>query len=508
MDLYKSNTTTSKAVTEHNGDALEGRQRQMEVSFNLWSTLGLVYSITATPVSIGSYLTFSLVLGGAPFFIYGYIFAVCFNIILCVALAEVASIYPHPSGHIYWVGRLAPKSWAALLSYSTGILTSAAWFFWNAGTYLLTSQILLAMVMVLYPNRYTTYPAWHVVLLAFAEGLLAILLNIPFFKTLPSMFKCMVVLTNTGILFLAVSLLVRAEPKQTAHSVFVEVVNQSGWPSVGVVFFLGLLPGTTAINGFDSASHLVEEMSDPARQVPQVMIGNALLSGSLGLPMAIIFCFCITHSENLLAPVGGVTIVQLFHDALRSKALFTIASLLYVLVTLAGGVAVTTTVGRVWWSFSTHRGLPFHSWLAKIHKTKYWAVPTNAICASAFFSCLVLLVQLGPSFVLAGIFSTANICFYLSYAITLACFLQKKWTQGLPPHYLDLKGVLGDVLGVVSIIWCLFASVWLMVPYYLPVTPQLMNWSVAILGVVIVLSSVDWFVRARKSYIIPSLLIL
>lgn len=70
----------------------------MRVTFNLWSTLGLVYSITATPIGIGSYLTFSLVLGGAPFYIYGYIFAVSLNIILCVALAEIASIYPHPSG--------------------------------------------------------------------------------------------------------------------------------------------------------------------------------------------------------------------------------------------------------------------------------------------------------------------------------------------------------------------------------------------------------------------------
>lgn len=76
----------------------EMHDRQMRITFNLWSTLGLVYSVTATPVAIGSYLTFSLVLGGSPFYVYGYIFAVGFNIVLCIALAEISSLFPHPSG--------------------------------------------------------------------------------------------------------------------------------------------------------------------------------------------------------------------------------------------------------------------------------------------------------------------------------------------------------------------------------------------------------------------------
>lgn len=411
------------------------------------------------------------------------------------------------TGHIYWVAKLAPEKWVPFLSYWTGILTSAAWFFWNAGTYLLTAQILLAAVMVLYPD-YSSYPAWHAVLIAFAQALVAVLWNIPFFKTWPYALKVMVILTNVSILFVAISLLVRTHPKQSAHTVFVEIVNQSGWPSSGVVFFLGLLPGTTAINGFDSASHMVEEMPDPARQVPQIMVGNALLSGFLGLPMTIIFCFCISHPENLLDPVGGVTIIQLFNDSLRSEALFTICSILYVLITVIAATAVTTTCSRVWWSFSTHHGLPFHSWFSKIHTTKLWAVPVNAINAIAILSCLVVLLQLGPSFVLASLFGAANICFYLSYVIALGCFLHRKWSTGLPPHYFDLKGTLGNVLAITSIIWSIFASVWLMFPYYLPVTPQLMNWSVVLIAIVVALFMVDWIVRAKKSYIVPSPLLI
>jgi choline transport protein len=76
----------------------EGHTRSLTINFNLWSTLGLVYSLTATPFGVGTYLSFSFFLGGSPFYIYGYIFAVCLNIILCVCLAEMAALYPHPSG--------------------------------------------------------------------------------------------------------------------------------------------------------------------------------------------------------------------------------------------------------------------------------------------------------------------------------------------------------------------------------------------------------------------------
>lgn len=360
--------------------------------------------------------------------------------------------------------------------------------------------------MVRHPD-YVQEP-WHAMLVAWLQAIISVIWNIPLFKTWPYTLKGMVIVTNVGVLYLAISLLVRTSPKQSAHSVFVEVINESGWASSGVVFFLGLLPGTTAINGFDSASHMVEEMPDPARQVPQVMVGNALLSGFLGLPMTIIFCFCIANRDNLLDPVGGVTIIQVFKDSLNSDALFVISSILYVVVTLVAATAVTTTCSRVWWSFSTHHGLPFSSWFSVINTTAHWAVPANAILTIAATSCLVLLLNLGPSFVLAALFSTGNICFYLSYFITIVCFLNKKWQEGLPPHYFNLGGLFGNVICITGAIWSIFASVWLLFPYYLPVTPLLMNYSVVVLAIPIVLFSVDWTLRARKSYIIPSPLII
>jgi choline transport protein len=377
----------------------------------------------------------------------------------------------------------------------------AAWFFWTAGTDLLTAQILLAAVEVLYPGYSST--AWQVVLVAWAQVLVTFLWNVPFFKTWPYALKAMILFTNAGVIFVAVCLLVRTHPKQSAQTVFVDIINESGWASTGVVFFLGLLPGTTAINGFDSAAHMVEEMPDPARQVPQVMVGNALLSGISGLPMVIVFCFCATNVHNLIDPVGGVTIIQIFTDSLQDEALFTIANFVYILSTLVAATACTTTASRVIWSFSEHNGIPFSAWFSHIHKTRFWAVPVNAIITVVALSSAVILLNLGPSFVLGAFFSAANVCFYISYAITLSCFVYKKRKCGLPSHYLDLGGFVGTTLDAISIVWALSASVWLLFPYYLPVTSENMNYSVAIIALVVVIFIFDWQFRAKRQYTMP-----
>ncbi|KAL4795361.1 amino acid permease-domain-containing protein [Aspergillus venezuelensis] len=463
-------------------------ERRMSIRFNLWSTLGLVYSTTATPIAVGSYLTFSLELGESPYYTYCYIFAVGLNIILCAALADIAAVYPHSSGHIYWIEKLVPERYVNVLSYRTGALTSAAWFLWTAGTYLLTAQILTAVAMALKPSY--TAQQWHILLISWAQALVSALWNIPLFKTWPASLKSMVVITNAGVLFLAVALLVRTSPKQSARELS---------------------------TGFDAVAHMVDEMPDPARQVPQVMVGNALLSGILGLPMTIIFCFCISNRENLLDPVGGVTIIQLFLDSLRSTPLFVLSSLLYIVVTIAAGTAVTTTTSRVLWSFSTHHGLLFSSWFSQFTTTSiprvstFTLVPANAILTVAILSSIVLILTLGPSFVLGSFFGAANICFYISYALTISAFFYAKWCAPQliadsisRPRPFTLGRIMSAVSGIISILWCIFASVWLVFPYYPHVTTANMIYAIVIVGIVLVIFGADWAVRAKRVYIMPT----
>lgn len=69
-----------------------------QVHFRLWQTLGMNFSITCAPLCIGAYLALIIGLGGSAFYIWGFLVAAIFQLITCVALAEIASAIPHSSG--------------------------------------------------------------------------------------------------------------------------------------------------------------------------------------------------------------------------------------------------------------------------------------------------------------------------------------------------------------------------------------------------------------------------
>jgi choline transport protein len=96
----ESSTQSNADCTTEVGSVEELHQRP----FNLWSTLGLAFSVTCTPLSIGSYLSVSVGVGGSPVFFFGYIFSALMNLCICLSLAEISAVYPHASG----------KSWIQL----------------------------------------------------------------------------------------------------------------------------------------------------------------------------------------------------------------------------------------------------------------------------------------------------------------------------------------------------------------------------------------------------------
>lgn len=268
-------------------------------------------------------------------------------------------------GQIYWAAVLAPPGWGKRLSYAVGWLTCAGWFFGTAGSLLITSELIWALVQVCH-STFIVLP-WHYYLGFVASALLGLAVNIPLFKWYPHLLSSLVVLVNAGGLFILIALLVRAHPKQSASYVFVDIVNATGWSSNGVVFFLGLLPGITAVTGFDTAAHMTDEVPDPTRQVPQVMLGGAVLCGLSGIPMILAYMFCIVNPENLLTPVGGQPVIQLMLDSFDSFALTVIGTLIFTLVFASTCASVMTVFTRSWWSFAREGGVPFSKFMAQVN---------------------------------------------------------------------------------------------------------------------------------------------
>ena len=66
--------------------------------FSILSAIGVQYSITAAPLTLGYYLSLTLGIGGGPGMLYGFLFVAVFQAIGVLAVSELASAYPHSSG--------------------------------------------------------------------------------------------------------------------------------------------------------------------------------------------------------------------------------------------------------------------------------------------------------------------------------------------------------------------------------------------------------------------------
>ena len=491
---------------------------ELRQDFNLWSTLGIAFSYIATPLSIGSYLAFSLSAGGSPYFFYGYVLVFFMNTLVALSLCEMAGFLPHTAGtyhlvltssismlmiertgQIFWTSRLAPPSAARLLSYVNGGLTMMAWLFWTAGTLLFSAQ--LTLVFAALCGADFEQKDWHVFLLYLAFTAYGFFANTVAFKAIPTVSRFMIGYINIGAVFVLISLLVRSNPKPSAKTVFVDIVNETGWSSNGLVFFLSLLPGVTAINGFDSAAHLSDELPHPAKQVPQVMIGTVLLCGLAGLPMIISFLFSIVDAKSLLT--SQQPIFQLLHDSLDSRPLFVIAGLIYLGVFTFACGSIVTTLSRCWWSFTKSGATPWHDWQGRI--SKKLTLPINSIIVVMVIEILIGLLIFGPATVLSGLVGSAAICFYLSYTMPILCFLLRG-RRGLPPNRYFNLGRVGPVVNAISVAWASMMAVFLCFPVFVPVTGSLMNYASVVVAVGIIVWGVIWVLYARNHYVIPEAL--
>lgn len=393
---------------------------------------------------------------------------------------------------------LAPKKYARGLSYATGWLTAAAWFFWYAAGCLITSQLIWALVCVC--NTVFVVQPWHYYVLYLACTIVALLFNIPLVRIYPHLLKGAVIWINAGAFFVLVALLSRAHPKQSASFVFTDIVNLTGWDSNGVVFMLGLLPGSVAVNGFDSAAHMAEEMTNPARQVPQVMIGSAISSAIAGLPMILVYMFCNVAPDNLAVPIGGQPVAQLMLDALNSFPLTVIGILIFIITLLIASIATSTTFSRVWWSFAREGGVPFSKWMGRVSKKQ--ELPVNAIIFGTIAAALIGLLELGSNTALNAILGTSVCCIYASYSVPILCLLFKRKESMSGNHYIQL-GRFGLAINIVALVWMAYEFIWLMFPLYLPVDASIMNYSSAVFAGVMLVSAINWFCYSNKAYSVP-----
>ena len=188
-------------------------------------------------------------------------------------------------------------------------------------------------------------------------------------------------------------------------------------------------------------------------------------------------------------------------------------------VTQFAGVSIMTTSSRMVYAFARDRGLPASPFFAKVHPRLQ--VPLNALWLTTILVIIFGCIFLGSSSAFNAIVSASVVALGITYAIPPAinCLRGRRmlpesrpfilpawlgWTCNLVrfPN-LEMKEVID--ISKIGIAYVILTTVLFMFPPVSQVTGSNMNYCVAAFAIVLIISTIQWFIDGRKNYTGPQI---
>jgi choline transport protein len=473
-----------------------GKKQEFKRSFGFLATLGFISIYMATWEFVLVSLGLNLINGGFGGLFWTFLLTtLCYSSIVA-SLAELESMAPTSGGQYHWVSEFAPESSQKFLSYVAGWMSTLGWLASVASSTFVVAT-LVEVLVILTRDPDFAFPAWQYVLLTFAFTFVTIFFNTWGAKSLPALetFSLFGHIAGFFVVFIA---LWATCPRNTAHQVFVEVIDNGGWSNGGVACLVGQSAVIYTNLGSDSAVHISEEVEDASLVVPRAMWWSFVANVFFGILMLVTMLFCIGPLDDAIASTAPY--LNLFANT-GSTGVAVLLSIIIFLLIFAGNITALATCSREVWAFSRDNGLPFSHWIAKMnHKA---AVPYNSVYVVSFFSCVILCINFGSTFAFNIIVSMSLLALLSTYMISIGCVLLKR-IRGEPlPHARWSLGRAGIFINGFAFIYSAFAIVWSSFPPALPAVVTTTNWGPAVWFGVLLLSIVLYFVYGKHHYTPP-----
>ncbi|MEL7566293.1 MAG: amino acid permease [Dehalobacterium sp.] len=418
-----------------------GYAQELYRSISGFSNFAITFSVISVLSGLMMLYGYGLKLVG-PFSIWTWGVVGFFQLILALALGEIASIYPLAGGVYKWTGRLSNPH----VGWFCGCFSLIGWLACTAGIEF-GLGIFLTSYLGFNPNNVQI-----VMLITVLIVLLHSLINIFGIRIVAWFNDLSVNLHIIGVVVLVVLLLIFGQ-RNSVSSIF-----HTGGLSSGNLYFnfsQALLMSAWTLTAFDAAANVSEESINPSKVVPWGMIFavlSSLLLGSL-----------LLFSLNLALPDLRETL-----DSEMPAALYVIKSALgstiyrfvtffVLLAQFTAGLSSQTVLIRILYAFSRDGGIPFSSvwkYVSPKHDTPIYSV----FLAS---TCTIILCSMASYLQVITSLSTMGI--YFSYVITLgaAHFNRRKMESNRGPFYL---GRMSRVVQTISLIWALFVTAIMVIP--------------------------------------------
>ncbi|KAI0184920.1 amino acid/polyamine transporter I [Xylaria flabelliformis] len=469
-----------------------GHKPELKRQFNWFSALGLGFSITSSWAGYLSCFGQSLQYGGPQTCILGLVVAFFIQFTITLGLGEIASAFPSTGGQYHFCYILSPDKTKRFAAYVIGWMSMLAWWIVTCSGISLAAVTLSGMVNFVRPEFVAT--AWQIYLFYVSTAVITI---IPVFlssKRLSWIVQISLFLSILGVtLFLFIPVGLHKHVNKGSYLVKSGVGN-SGW-DVGTAWILAISNSMYAFGATDGAIHISEEVAQPGRRVPQVMIMTMFIGIGTALPLFIALMFFMTDLEAVRR--SQLPSMELIYQATENRniTIFLISLLLvnYILSLPSQWVAC----GRIAWAFARDNGVPLSGYFAKVDRGLEF--PVRATVVAFFFVLLYGLLYLASTTAFNSIVTSAVLFLNLTYAVPQGILLSQGRKERLPPRYLNL-GIFGYFCNGFSVLWIVVLGVLVSMPPSLPVSVQTMNYTSVILVGLFIIILLLWHLDGRNKF--------
>lgn len=393
-----------------------GVTQELQRNFSKISMLGLAFAILNSWTALATSLSLALPSGGPSAIIWGLVVAGFCNLCLAASLAEFLSAYPTAGGQYHWAAIVSWRRFSPAISFATGWINVAAWVCLTATGGLLGSQLIIGL-MALYSGDpdYAAQP-WQQFLIYMAYTIAALLINALANRLLAVFTKAAFFWSLAGFVVISITVLACASPDhhyQSGGFVYGGFVNRTGWPD-GLAWMLGLLQGAFALTGFDATVHMIEEIPQPQKEGPRIMlmcIGIGMFTGFVFLSCLL---FVLRDLDNTIGSTAG-PLLRILYDATGNRAGATCLYIFPIVCMMFTTTSLMATSSRMSYAFARDRGLPFSRVFAKVNRKL--EVPLNALLWTTAWVIIFGCVFLGSSSAFNAIVSASVVALGVTYAI-------------------------------------------------------------------------------------------
>jgi choline transport protein len=202
--------------------------------------------------------------------------------------------------------------------FSNAWISILGWWMGAASVANFVSSMILEIVVVWYPSF--TPQHWQQYLIYVALIWLAVAFNVLTSGLIPLYNRMIFLLSVLTLSATTITLFVTARKNHaSANFIFVDTTTQSGWDD-GFAFMLAVSNAVYSFLGSDCGAHLCEEIPNPAKNVPKVIMYPLLMGLLTAFPFAVSLMYAITDLKAVLNSVTGLPLVEIYYQGTGSYA--------------------------------------------------------------------------------------------------------------------------------------------------------------------------------------------